>query len=489
MYGKCKQAVEAENVFSSTIRNRDAIMWNSMLTAYADSGDGTKALQAYVEMQRQGIPQDQHTFVISLQAACKLGGKQRCESALPDLGEALFLDAERRGFAGNSFIGNALIGLYGTCGDAMKAEEIFRGMHDRRDVSWNALMSAYMERGEEAKALRLYSRMRREGARPNRATYLVAIRACCARLLDVVTAAFSSEDRRSQAVFAVEIGRALHADAHAEGLVSDAAIASALVRMYGKLGLVSEAEVVFDGLARRNVVTWNAMLSAYAEQDRAENTMELFCRMMMSEDDGGVAALDDVTLICILQASGSSCRIESCREAHFILTSLGFRLTPALATALVHAYGRCALANDAREVVHALPLAVDAVLWSACIDAIAQASECAMSILDAFENMRLAGLEPDRITFVSILSACSHAGLADTGVECCEAMAKLFGPKLDPKHYALMIDLHGRAGNFRKVANLLERMPTYGDDDLPVDFSPVCSSLRGVCRIHKNVEM
>jgi hypothetical protein len=104
---------------------------------------------------------------------------------------------------------------------------------------------------------------------------------------------------------------------------------------------------------------------------------------------------------------------------------------------------------------------------------------------DAFENMRLLGLEPDHITFISILSTCSHAGLADIGVECFEAMSKLFGPKLDPKHYALMIDLHGRAGDFCKVANLLERMPT----DLHVDFLPVWSSLLGICHIHKNAEM
>jgi pentatricopeptide repeat protein len=152
MYGKCERAVEAENVLS-TIRNQDVIMWNSMLTSYADSGDSAKALQAYVEMQRQGIPPDQHTFVISLQASCKLGGEQKCKSVLPDLGETLFLDADRHGFAGNSFIGNTLISLYSICGDAMKAEEIFGAMHDRKDVSWNALMSTYVERGEGAKAL------------------------------------------------------------------------------------------------------------------------------------------------------------------------------------------------------------------------------------------------------------------------------------------------------------------------------------------------
>jgi nitrate reductase NapE component len=102
------------------------------------------------------------------------------------------------------------------------------------------------------------------------------------------------------------------------------------------------------------------MLSAYVEQGQAENAMKSFRRMMKLEDDGA-AALDDVTLICVLQASGSSCRIESCQEAHFFLTSLSFQLTPALATALVHAYGRCALAIDAQEVVHELAVP-DAVM-------------------------------------------------------------------------------------------------------------------------------
>lgn len=86
------------------------------------------------------------------------------------------------------------------------------------------------------------------------------------------------------------------------------------------------------------------------------------------------------------------------------------------------------------------------------------------------------------MTFVSLLSACSHSGLVDEGQWCFDVMQKEYKMKPNLKHYGSMVDLLGRAGKLDKAYDFIQSMPLQPD-------ASVWGALLGSCRIHGNVEM
>eukprot|EP00250_Pteridium_aquilinum_P015550 c22642_g1_i1 orf=1-417(+) len=137
---------------------------------------------------------------------------------------------------------------------------VFEEMHERDDVAWSGMLSAYIEDGQGERALRIYRQMHEEGVNLYKLPVVFAVQACC---ILAEKEKFSAVQGASTKAVSPEIGRALHADAQREGIASDFFVGSTLVNFYSKLKAIVEAEVVCGGLVERDVVAWSAMLSAY----------------------------------------------------------------------------------------------------------------------------------------------------------------------------------------------------------------------------------
>ncbi|KAH7286986.1 hypothetical protein KP509_32G031800 [Ceratopteris richardii] len=472
MYGKCKSCARAENVFCS-IGNPDIVQWNSMLTAYIELGLAVKTLQAFVQLNKEAKIPDQHTFVLALQACCLLA-----EEGIPfiqlgyaklmalEIGEALLHDAWKQGYASNSFLNTAMISLYGKCGIIEKAEAIFSQVDRQRVTTWNAVLSTYIELGKGEKALQLYSTMQKEGVSPDSVTFVVAIQACCIILEK------ENASRLSSSV-SLEIGKALHMDAEREGLDTKEFVGNTLLHMYGKCGAIDDAEKIFGQLPQYNIILWNTMLSVLAEQGLADKASILFLQMQ----ETGIL-MNEGTLISILQASSVAGWMDLCMKIHFIIVAEGYDTYSTLITTLIHTYGNCASIADAKTAFSGL-CQYDLISCSAYLDSLVQTCHFD-ACLEAFEFMRRIGLEPDGVTFYSLLSGCSHAGTVDIGIQCFEFLIRECCILPESRHYAIMLDLLGRAGDFRRLKNLLVTK----NADLDMWFS-----LLGVCSVHGNVEM
>eukprot|EP00250_Pteridium_aquilinum_P000890 c11072_g1_i1 orf=987-1889(-) len=243
--------------------------------------------------------------------------------------------------------------------------------------------------------------------------------------------------------------------------------------MYGKCGAILEAEEAFSILSQRNIVTCNAMLSAYVEQRLGEKALHLYWIMQKEQ-----VALDDITLICILQACCETGSLEACRQIHFHITSMGYDESHSVISTLIHGYGSCGSMVNAESIFAGL-LAPDVVSWSACVAGHAGEGNCSAS-MDTFEKMQLAGVQPNEVTFSSVLATCSHAGLVMEALHLFRYISQDASLVPDLKHYNSMIDLLGRAGDFKGLEEMLHRMPMQGD----LTFW-LC--LLSVCRIHGNV--
>lgn len=459
IYGKCGMIMEAENIFFRASQS-GTVCWNAMLLAYVEHNQAEKALQLYKQMQEQNFV-DERTVVIALKACGSILKKEEAvidglmiSAICLEIGLCLHAYACKNAFDLNVFVGSTLISMYSKCRCISRAEHVFDRMPKKNKILWNTMLSAYVEYGEGERALQLFRVMQKECENLDGQTLTIVLQACC--VLAEKEAAVVMEGQPIKAC-SLRIGQALHAEAaQSKEFSMDVFVASTLVSLYGKCGAIREAEMTFCCLPEQNTLSWNAMLSAYAEYDHWEKALQLYGHIEKMH-----MVLDDVTLFYILQASSQTGSVEVCRRVHFILFSSKTCLSSLLVTTLVHAYGNCGCMLDAEAVFHDLAQP-DVVTWSTCVSGFAQQgnSEASFYFLN---EMHIEGIMPDEVTSCSFLSACSHTGLVDEGVYYFDCMSRNFGLTPDVKHYTSVIDLFARAGNLAKVEYMLQKMPIKAD--------------------------
>lgn len=457
---KCGSIDDAVQIFGKLTR-RTVFSWTALISGYTRSGQPQEALRTYWWMQHEGVAPNTYTLV-SLIKAC---------GAMADLtqGRLIHAEASKYGYEADSFVGTCLIDMYAKCGSIGDAQILFHGLSQRNVVSWTVMLFAYLELGQGEEALHLYDRMREEGVTPDVRTFVGALRAC-GMLLETDDAAGGRQVSRLKCLVKA---KELHADAQRMGYVSNGFVGNTLISVYGKCGRTQEAYNVFSGLHQRDVVSWNAMLTAYAMEGQGEEAWQLFRKMREAR-----VSPNDATLVCVLKVCSSTASLELCRRIHQVLLSCGKHPTACLMNALIHAYGRCGSMVDAQAVFDGAS-GPGVLLWTALIAGYAQQGNYTASI-HHFKKMQLAGVQPDGVTFTAILSACSHAGLVEEGLAYFCSMSRDYGISPELQHYASVIDILGRAGDFGRVQHLLATMPM--EPDLAI-----WSSLLGACRKHRNV--
>lgn len=473
MYGRCGSLADAEAVFKGSL-NCVVVSYNAMLSAYVEQGQGDRALKLYRQLQEEHMQMDNLTYVIALQAC---GTLAESEGAIFVKGEALRVvalvigcalhaDAKKKGFASHIFFRNTLISMYGKCGSIMKAENVFNELPERNIVTWNAMLSAYVDQNEGGKVLQLYRLMHMEGQSPNKLTCVLVLQACGAL-------AESEENCIQEAP--LEISKTLHTVVKEKGLTSDVCIGCTLISMYGKCGRLKAAKAIFDEMPAYNVVPWNALLSACIEQDQGDKVLDLYRDMQTVQ-----VTVTNITLLCVLQACGSTGCLEISRQLHSNIICTGFDNCPIMTNTIIFGYRSCASIVDALEVFNGLPKHA-VVSWNACIAGYAHEGNCEASV-HFFERMELAGAKPDEVTSLSLLTAYSHAGLVEKGFEYFDSLTKVHGITPDLKHYSIIIDLFGRAGSLKAIESIIQKMPMRANHS-------VWLCVLGACRTHGDMKL
>ncbi|KAH7428465.1 hypothetical protein KP509_09G002900 [Ceratopteris richardii] len=475
MYGKCGATSEAEHIFI-LLPSRDVIAWNAMLSSYVSQGDGYVILQAYVHMHRDHMSPDQMTLVAAVQACSLIVEKEQyterdsSRAISLEIGKTLHSEACKKGFLFFDFVQNTLINMYGKCGAIKEAEHLFYAMPIRTIVSWNAILSGYVEQGYGERALELYTQMQSNGLCADQLTCVIALQACTT-LLEKGSATEHKLIRK----FALDSGHMLHVDTIKRGFASDVIVANTLVNMYGKSGNCAEAMHVFDVMPERTTASWNVMLLAYVEQEHGEEALELYKYMRNNR-----LLLDHITPICVLQACALVGSLRTCQHIHFDIVSAGYDCFPSLNSPLIDAYGSGACMEDALDYFSTL-IKPEITAWNACIAGYTDEGDYVKSTL-MFEELRLTGLNPDEVTFSSVLSACNHSGLPSESVGYTESLQKDHSLVLDLMHYGSMLDLLGRAGDFKRIESMLSSM------HIPPDLG-IWLCLLAACCTHGNLEL
>ncbi|CBI21289.3 unnamed protein product, partial [Vitis vinifera] len=366
---------------------------------------------------------------------------------------------------------------------------LFNKYVDKTNVfSWNSVIAELARSGDSVEALRAFSSMRKLSLKPNRSTFPCAIKSCSA-LLDLHS------------------GRQAHQQALIFGFEPDLFVSSALVDMYSKCGELRDARTlfdeishrnivswtsmitgyvqnddahralrVFDGMAERDVISWNSIIAVYAQNGMSTESMEIFHRMVKDgEINYNAVTLSAVLLAC---AHSGSQRLGKC--IHDQVIKMGLESNVFVGTSIIDMYCKCGKVEMARKAFDRMR-EKNVKSWSAMVAGYGMHGH-AKEALEVFYEMNMAGVKPNYITFVSVLAACSHAGLLEEGWHWFKAMSHEFDVEPGVEHYGCMVDLLGRAGYLKEAFDLIKGMK------LRPDFV-VWGALLGACRMHKNVDL
>lgn len=241
-----------------------------------------------------------------------------------------------------------------------------------------------------------------------------------------------------------------------------------------KCGDVSSAAECFDQMPERNIVSWNSLIGGYVKANMPHEAVVLFFELRVS----GLRP-DKSTMVSLVSAISDLGLLDLGRRAHGYIARNELSLDGALGVMLITMYTRCGSIDAAYQVFLTIPVK-NVGHWSSMIAGFANHGLTGDS-LRVFSEMLRSGIRPNHITFISVLNACRHAGLAEEGLKYFNLM-KCFDMEPRIEHYGCLIDLLGRYGLVEEAMQIA--------CNLPMDPGfVVWGTLLAACTNHRNVEI
>ncbi|KAF9599374.1 hypothetical protein IFM89_036860 [Coptis chinensis] len=227
---------------------------------------------------------------------------------------------------------------------------------------------------------------------------------------------------------------------------------------YGKCGKCEQAEEIFERMSCRDVVSWTCMISGYVFNRRPKEGLDAFRKMLCS----GIKP-DAAAIVSVLSGIADLGFVEEGKWIHAYISRNRIVLSSGvIGSALVDMYSKCGYIEDAYGVFTSFASRRSVADWNSMISGFA-IHGLGHRALEVFRDMVRMEVEPNEITFIGVLTACSHGGLVQEGQFYFDLMQENY--KLVPmiQHYGCMIDLFARAGNLKEALGIIENMPVEPD--------------------------
>ncbi|AEE77553.1 unnamed protein product [Arabidopsis thaliana] len=250
---------------------KNVVTWTIIIAGYAEKGLLKEADRLVDQMVASGLKFDA-AAVISILAACT-------ESGLLSLGMRIHSILKRSNLGSNAYVLNALLDMYAKCGNLKKAFDVFNDIPKKDLVSWNTMLHGLGVHGHGKEAIELFSRMRREGIRPDKVTFIAVLCSCNhAGLIDEGIDYFYSMEKVYDLVPQVE---------HY----------GCLVDLLGRVGRLKEAIKVVQTMPMEpNVVIWGALLGACRMHNEVDIAKEVLDNLVKLDpcDPGNYSLLSNI---------------------------------------------------------------------------------------------------------------------------------------------------------------------------------------------------
>ncbi|XP_076926041.1 pentatricopeptide repeat-containing protein At1g08070, chloroplastic-like [Bidens hawaiensis] len=458
----------------------DQFTWNTLIKSYSLSSSPFSAIQFYNFMLLSNTQPNSYTFPSLFKSCARIEGLNE--------GKQVHGHVLKLGVCSDKFVHTSLIDFYVKVGevedarlvfdkssmrDAVSftalitgytnqgrledARKLFNEMPVRDVVSWNSIISGHTRNKLFEEAIDLFNKMQRARIKPNEST-LVTVLSACAQSGNLTT------------------GEQINTWIINHKLSSNVRLVNALIDMYSKCNELDKARSLFDITVNKNIVTWNVMIGGYTHTHHYKESLDLFRTMLQLKYEA-----NEVTLLSVLPACAHMGALDIGKWIHaYIGKKFTESCNTSLFTSLIDMHAKCGDIEAAKSVFESTRHK-SLASWNAMISGLAMHRR-AHEAIEVFKNMVNDGFTPDDITFVGVLSACSHAGLVNLGQQYFHSMIQDY--KIPPKlqHYGCLIDLLARAGLFEEVMAVIKNMDVNPD-------SAIWGSLLGACTLHKNVHL
>ncbi|KAM0947279.1 putative tetratricopeptide-like helical domain superfamily [Dioscorea sansibarensis] len=440
--------------------------WSQLIRGYLSSGFLREALMVYTK----NLPRrtSHHTLLPLVLKACG-------SLALLPLGASLHGESVKAGVIGEILVGTTFVSMYCKFGNLSDACKVFDEMPQRNVVTYNAMIGGCFMNGDVDSALVLFKRS------PERTpvTWATMIDGF-ARIGDTVTARKlfdeTPNELRNVVTWTVMVhGYAAKCDMDAaremfECMPSRSVFVwSSMISGYFKKGDANEAQAMFDRIPERNLVNWNALIGGYAQIGCCEEALDAFRKM---QQDGFEP--DEFTMASVLSACSQLGCLETGKKIHDMINRKRINMNHFVLNGLVDMYSKCGDLERAKTIFNGMRNR-NVVCWNSMISGLATHGQSDEALV-LFDRMEESEKKPNNVTFLAALSACTHAGFVDRGLEIFRKMEK-YGLTAGVEHYGCLVDLLGRAGRLNEAYNVIKSMPG-------IPNRSVWGALLGACKIH-----
>lgn len=458
VYAKCGNMESARKVFDNMPR-RNVIAWTTLMVGYVQNSQPENAIRVFQEMLDAGSYPSNYSLAIALNACTSLNSMM--------LGDQFHAFIIKYHIDFDTSIGNALCSFYSKCGRLQLALRAFRRIKEKNVISWTAAISACGDNGEATRGLRIFVEMLSEYLQPNEFTLASALSLCCE-------------------ILSLELGTQIHTFSIKLGYDSNLRIRNSLTYLYLKCGWIDEARMLFNRMDSVSLVTWNAMIAGHAQMMElakddhsayrsGSEALNLFLKLNRSGMKPDLFTFSSVLSVCSRLVA-----LEQGEQVHAQAIKTGFLSDVVVGTSLINMYNKCGSIERASKAF--LEMSTRTMIsWTSMITGYSQHGR-SQQALQLFEDMRLAGVRPNEITFVGVLSACSQAGMVNEALKYFEIMQKEYKIKPVMDHYGCLIDMFVRLGRLDEAFNFVKKM-----DFEPSEF--IWSNLIAGCRSHGNLEL
>nr|GEV18446.1 hypothetical protein [Tanacetum cinerariifolium] len=413
--------------------------WNKIIKRQVYEGKSIEAFRSYQRMQQTFTP-DNFTYPVLLKAVSN--------HSYPRIGLALHAQITKSLYDNHMLVQTSLLNMYSSYQKIDEARKVFDSMQVKDTVAWNSMLDAYVSSKNMDVAVELFRFM------PKRDIFSYNI---------MLSGYANMGDMHS--------ARAIFDKIPEKSIISS----NSMILACGNYGEVEESRKVFDEMSDRNVISWNTLLGAYLKNGLFKEVVLLFEKMKVDK----TVLPDYLTVTTALSACAGLGLIEKGRDIHVYALGLGLTSSTHVITSLTNMYAKCGCVESFLNVFYESEVR-DIFCWNALISGLALHGY-GVAAFKVFNEMLLS-TKPDDVTFIALLSACSHSGMIEEGKALFDSMETHYGVTRRMEHYGCFVDLLGRAGFLESAYTVIDTMP----------FRPgrsVLGALLGACVNHRDLEI
>ncbi|XP_050230828.1 pentatricopeptide repeat-containing protein At3g22150, chloroplastic [Mercurialis annua] len=440
----------SKKVFDTCLEKNTEV-WNTMIGGYMQHNYFFQGVDLFLQaVETEQTVLDDVTFLLALTAISQL----QCLDLVQQMHAFVIKNLKVLPVT----VLNAIIVMYSRCNAVQASFKVFDKMAERDIVSWNTMISGLIQNGLDDEGVMLVYEMQKQGFTIDYVT-----------VTSLLSAASNLRNK--------EIGKQTHAYLLRHCIQFDG-MDNYLIDMYAKSGSIRMSECIFEknDVQGRDQATWNAMISGYTQNVLIEQAFVTF-RQMLEKN----LRPNAVTLASMLRACSSLGSIDLGKQIHGASIRYLLDQNIFVRTALVDMYSKSGAIKYA-ETVFIQSSEKTSVTYTTMISGYGQHG-MGNRALSLFHSMNKSGIQPDAITFVAVLSACSYAGLVDEGLQIFESMKRDFKIQPSTEHYCCVTDMLGRVG---RVFEAYEFVKQLGEDG---NVMEVWGSLLGACRLHGHIDL